>query len=123
MSSPSPLSFDFRKCVVADADAERGFTGTPAAAPRLAASLGIDVSTYDLRSNQGGIAVSDKVTLHSDRLYVQARQPMTGSDTGVLFRICEARSDYTCDRNRFASLEPAAPARTLAVLIRRACHV
>ena len=34
------------------------------------------------------IAVSGEVTLHAERLYVQACQPATGHDTGILFRLC-----------------------------------
>ena len=59
---------------------------------------------YDLRSNEGGIAVSGEVILHSDHLYVHASQPATGWDTGVMFRSCEGRRDYTGGRNHFVSL-------------------
>jgi hypothetical protein len=52
----------------------------------LAAALGFGAGDYDLRSNEAGIAVSGEITLHADRLYVQASQPATGSDTGILFR-------------------------------------
>jgi hypothetical protein len=51
------------------------------------------------------IAVSGEITLHADRLYVQASQPATGSDTGILFRSCEGRRDYIGGRNNFASLD------------------
>jgi hypothetical protein len=62
--------------------------------------------SFDLRSNQGGVAVSGEVTLHADRLYVQASQPTTGSDTGILFRSCDGRRDYVGGVNNFASLAP-----------------
>jgi hypothetical protein len=59
----------------------------------LAAVLGFAPCAFDLRSNEGGIAVSGEVTLHADRLYVQTSQPATGNDTGILFRRCEGRRD------------------------------
>jgi hypothetical protein len=46
-----------------------------------------------------------EITLHADRLYVQASEPATGSDTGILFRSCEGRRDYTGGVNNFASLD------------------
>jgi hypothetical protein len=36
---------------------------------------------------------------------VQASQPATGSDTGILFRSCEGRRDYVGGVNNFASLD------------------
>ena len=106
MSRTSSAPFDSRKCASYDADRKRLFHSQ---ARRLlldlAASLGFAPDAYDLRSNQGGIAVSGEATLHGDRLYVQVSQPATGSDTGILFRSCEGRRDYTGGRNNFASLD------------------
>jgi hypothetical protein len=87
----------------------------------LAAKLGFAEGSFDLRSNQGGIAVSGEVTLHHDRLYVQICQPATGSDTGILIRCCKHRQDYTGGPNHFASLSdlddiPALAARCKAIL-------
>jgi hypothetical protein len=114
----STTEFDFRKCVAYDDDAKRRFhRETRRRLLELAAALDLKRCDYDLRSNQGGIAVSGEVTLHADRLYVQASQPATGSDTGILFRTCEGRRDYTGGRNHFASLDllhrPAALARLI----------
>jgi hypothetical protein len=98
--------FDFRKRVAYDPQAKRLFH---AYARRqlmaLAAALDFTPCAFDLRSNQGGIAVSGEVTLHADRLYMQASQPATGSDTGILFRRCEGRCDYVGGVNNFASLD------------------
>jgi hypothetical protein len=98
--------FDFRKRVSYDPEAKRLFH---AQARRrlleLAAALGFAPCAFDLRSNEGGIAVSGEVTLHADRLYVQASQPATGSDTGILFRSCRDRRDYVGGVNNFASLD------------------
>jgi hypothetical protein len=98
--------FDFRKRVSYDPEAKRLFH---AHARRqllaLAAALGFAEDHYDLRSNEGGIAVSGEVTLHGDRLYVQVSQPATGSDTGILFRSCDGRRDYVGGVNNFTSLD------------------
>jgi hypothetical protein len=86
----------------------------------LADLLGWDAATYDLRNNQGGIAVSGEITLHHDRVYIQVSQPATGQDTGILIRTCDGRRDYHGGRNHFASLHllddlPALAARIRAV--------
>ena len=85
----------------------------------LAGVFGFGPGDYDLRSNAGGCAVSGEVTLHADRLYVQANQPATGADTGILIRSCDGRRDYVGGRNHFASLDLLHEPRALARLIRR----
>jgi len=70
----------------------------------LAAVLGFAPDSYDIRSNQGGIAVSGEVTLHHSALYVQICQPATGWNSGILIRTCKGRKDYTGGRNYFAPL-------------------
>jgi hypothetical protein len=70
----------------------------------LSRALGFEMGSFDVRSNQGGIAVSGEVTLHHDRLYVQICQPATGWDTGILIRSCQGRQDYTGGPNHFAPL-------------------
>jgi hypothetical protein len=94
--------FDFRKRVSYDTEAKRLFH---AHARRQLLALGFAEDHYDLRSNEGGIAVSGEVTLHGDRLYVQVSQPATGSDTGILFRSCDGRRDYVGGVNNFTSLD------------------
>ena len=42
-----------------------------------------------------------------------------GFDTGILFRSCEGRRDYTGGRNHFASLDLLHRSSELARLIRR----
>jgi hypothetical protein len=88
---------------------------------RLAAELGFPPASFDLRSNQGGIAVSGEITLHHERVYVQVCQPATRADTGILIRTCEGRRDYTGGRNNFAPLSmldevPALAARVRTVM-------
>ena len=112
--------FDFRKRVAYDAEAKRRFhCHARAQLLKLAEALGLEPHEYDLRSNAGGIAVSGEITMHADRLYVQASQPATRADTGILFRSCEGRRDYTGGRNNFASLDLLHRPDELAALIRR----
>ena len=112
--------FDFQKRVSYDPEAKRFFHSHARRRLReLAAALGLTPEAYDLRSNQGGIAVLGEITLHADRLYVQASQPATRADTGILFRSCEGRRDYTGGRNNFASLDLLHEPDELARLIRR----
>jgi hypothetical protein len=86
---------------------------------KLATALGLEPGDYDLRSNKAGIAVSGEATLHADRLYVQASQSATGSNTGILFRNCEGRRDYIGGPNHFTSLDLLHDHAALATLIRR----
>lgn len=88
---------------------------------RLAVELGFPPASFDLRSNQGGIAVSGEITLHHERVYVQVCQPATRADTGILIRSCQGRRDYTGGRNHFAPLSmlddiPELAARVRAVM-------
>jgi hypothetical protein len=122
--SKTTADFDFRRRVCYDASAKRAFHARARRQlKRLAAALGLSPGAYDLRSNQGGIAVSGEVTLHADHLYVQACQPATGHDTGVLFRTCEGRKDYHGGPNNFASLDMLNRPQHLAARIREACRV
>ncbi|OJU99450.1 hypothetical protein [Nitrobacter sp. 62-23] len=115
-------SFDFRKPVAYDDAAKRRFHGRARSQLRqLAAALRLAVGSYDLRSNWGGIAVSGEVILHSDRLYVQASQPVMGHDTGILFRVCKGRKDYIGGPNNFASLDLLNRPEDLAARIRERC--
>jgi len=122
MTSTSSARFDFRQRVAYDPDRKRLFHSQ--ARRRLldlATALGLAPDEFDLRRNDGGIAVSGEATLHADRLYVQVSQPATGSDTGILFRSCEGRRDYVGGRNNFASLDLLHRPAALAALIRRHC--
>jgi hypothetical protein len=112
--------FDFRKPVAYDAEAKRRFhQHARAQLLKLAEALGLEPGGYEIRSNAGGIAVSGEATLHADRLYVQASQPATRADTGILFRSCAGRRDYTGGQNHFASLDLLHRPAELAALIRR----
>jgi hypothetical protein len=69
------------------------------------------------------IAVSGEATLHADQLYVQACQPATGHETGILFRTCQGRKDYHGGPNNFASLEFLNRPEDLARRIKEACRL
>jgi hypothetical protein len=71
----------------------------------LAKALDLPSGSYDLRSNMAGIAVSGEITLHAERIYVQASQPFGGFDSGILIRTCKGRKDYVGGPNNFASLD------------------
>lgn len=123
-SSSARTGFDFRKRVAYDDDAKRLFHHHARRQLRLLAdALGLAPGAYDLRSNQGGIAISGEVTLHADHLYVQACQPATGHDSGVMYRTCRGRKDYTGGPNNFASLDLLNDPGQLARSIRAACRV
>ena len=122
--SRTPNAFDFRTSVAYDDRAKRLFHSR--ARPqlrRLATALGLQPGSYDLRSNQGGIAVSGEITLHSERLYVQAAQSVMGHDNGILFRTCKGRKDYVGGPNNFAPLDLLNRPEELARRIRDRCHV
>ena len=67
----------------------------------LAAQLGLEKTDYDLRSNEGGMAVSGEVTLHADRLYIQLSK---GPFADVLYRRCESRKDCCGGANHSVNL-------------------
>ena len=86
-------------------DRKRRFHLTARARLRaLADALGFPPSSFDVRSNQGGIAVSGEITLHHDSVYIQVSQPATGWDSGILVRTCNGRRDYVGGRNNYAPL-------------------
>jgi len=76
---------------------------------RLASALNFPSSSYDLRSNAGGVAVSGEITLHHERVYVQVCQPATRADSGILIRTCNGRRDYTGGRNSRPASRPTPP--------------
>lgn len=63
---------------------------------QLAKELALAKGTYEVRSNQGGMAVSGEVTLHGERIYVQV-----GCHLGVLVRSCNGRKDYSGGPNHW----------------------
>lgn len=87
----------------------------------LAQHLKWDKAQYDLRTNKAGIAVSGEITLHHERVYICVSQSRMGSETGILFRSCNGRMDYSGGTNNFAPLRllddiPALAARLQALI-------
>jgi hypothetical protein len=116
--------FDFRKSVAYDAEAKRLFhSRAKSQLRRIATALGLEPGSYDLRSNQAGIAVSGEITLHGDHLYVQVSQSAMGYHSGILFRTCKGRKDFVGGPNNFASLDLLNRPGELAHWIREVCHV
>lgn len=70
----------------------------------LAKAMGFEAGTFDIRSNMGGPAVSGEVTLHHNHVYIQASNPGTRQENGLLIRTCKDRSDYHGGQNHFAPL-------------------
>jgi hypothetical protein len=107
------------------AERKRRFHATARARLRaLVAELRLPAGRFDLRSNQGGFAVSGEITLHGEQIYVQVCQPATRADTGILIRTCRDRRDYTGGANHFAPLSllddiPALAAQVRAVMATR----
>jgi hypothetical protein len=85
----------------------------------LAGALELPQGAFEMRSNHGGIAVSGEATLHGEHVYIQVSQPFGGADTGLLYRRCRGRRDYTGERNHFASLNALHAIEALAAVIER----
>ena len=123
MPRPS-TTFDFGKPVAYDAAAKRLFHSRERSQlRRLATALGLVPGSYDLRPNPAGIAVSGEITLHTERLYVQASQSVMGDANGILFRTCKGRRDCVGGPNNLASLDLLNRREELARRIRERCHV
>ena len=80
----------------------------------LAVKLGYQAGDFDLRHNQGGIAGSGEITLHSDTLYFQFSQSCLGPDYGFMWRTCTGRKDYTGGPNRWMKWERLTDLDTVA---------
>lgn len=74
----------------------------------LAAELNLARGSFEVRSNEGGIAVSGEVTLHSDTLYVQLYESCLRPGVDVLYRRCNGRRDYCGAANHFVALRELA---------------
>ena len=100
-------------------DRKRRFHATARARLKhLAAALGFTPGTFEVRSNQGGVAVSGEIILHHLCVYVQIYQPATRADSGILIRTCDGRRDYTGGRNHFAPLRLLNDLEELAARVR-----
>jgi hypothetical protein len=76
---------------------------------QLAKELELPPKSFDLRSNQGGMAVSGEVTLHAEKLYVQLDESaIGGGGITVLYRSCRGRRDYSGGSNQWAHMRQLA---------------
>jgi len=87
---------------------------------QLASHLGYGVGDYDLRHNQGGIAVSGEIILHSNTLYIQLSQLALGLDQSFMWRTCRGRRDYTGGHNNWMPWERLADLPSVARVMLRA---
>ncbi len=106
-------------CAYDDAQKRRFHSTARARLRQLAVMLRLPAGSYDLRSNQGGIAVSGEMTLHHEAVYVQVSQSVMGGDLGILIRTCRGRRDYTGGGNNFAPLYFLDDLPALAERVRR----
>ena len=54
---------------------------------------------YEIRWNEGGIAVSGEAVLHMDDIYVQVSQSLFTGRPDVLYRSCRSSTDYGGNQN------------------------
>jgi hypothetical protein len=121
--STTSSAFDFRTSVAYDEERKLQFHRIARRQLALLANtLDLPSGSFDLRSNKAGIAVSGEVTLHGERIYVQASQPFGGFDTGILIRTCKGRKDYVGGPNNFASLDLLHEPEKLARMVQTVMH-
>ena len=91
-------------CAYDEAQKQRFHAAARARLRQLAAALQLPTSSYDLRSNPAGIAVSGEITLHHAAVYIAVSQSALGGGMGILIRTCRGRRDYTGGPNHWAPL-------------------
>lgn len=93
-----------QSCTKSREDKERFHRVAKRQLKALAKDLGLAAGSFDIRSNMAGPAVSGEVTLHHNDVYIQAANPGSRNETGLLIRTCKNRQDYTGGNNHFAPL-------------------
>ena len=85
---------------------------------KLADVLRLEVGTYEVRWNAGGIAVSGEATLHHDRFYIQISE---GNPADILYRTCDGRRDFSGGSNHWTNAVTfeADGYRTMAGIVER----
>lgn len=112
-------AFDWNKPCAYDAKQKRAFHHTAMVAlGRLATMANLATSAGDIRHNQGGIAVSGEITLHTSAIYVQVAQWAIGHGMGILVRTVAGRQDYTGGRNHHFPLALLDDPAELATIVR-----
>ena len=64
-----------------------------AVAQLIADKMELIKGTYDIRSNQGGIACSGEITLHGESIYISMEQSCCLTEQ-FMFRKCKGKKDY-----------------------------
>lgn len=99
-------AFDWKSPVEYDEDRKIAFhRAARKQLKALASFCGWHPSSFDLRSNMAGIAVSGEITLHHEQVYISVSQTRLGGDSGILIRSCKGRKDYTGGCNSFAPVD------------------
>lgn len=87
---------------------------------KLAKALDLPKGSYEVRSNMAGPGVSGEIVLHADNFYVEVSKGAPLS--GLMYRTCNGRDDYTGGQNHYASLDYLENAPSLVVdSIRKIC--
>jgi hypothetical protein len=111
-----------KKSVSYDEDAKKRFhRQSEKILLEIASLLGYKECDYDLRHNQGGIAVSGEITLHSDNLYVQFAQSCVSQ--GFMWRTCKGRKDYCGGTNHWMRWDDLVDLPNVAATFRNALRV
>ena len=107
-----------RSCSYDEQQKRRFHTTARSRLKKLAAELEFPPSTYEIRANRAGIAVSGEVTLHHERVYIQVGQFGLSSGHGILIRTCEGRRDHSGGPNHFVALSLLDDIPALAAVVR-----
>ena len=88
---------------------------------KLADVLRLELGTYEVRWNAGGVAVSGEATLHHDLFYIQISQGGAPGGFEVLYRTCNGRRDFSGGSNHWtnAATFEADGYRTMAGIVER----
>jgi hypothetical protein len=71
-------------------------------AKQLAAALGWETGSYDIRTNLAGIAVLGETTLHGEAIYIQFGEGLyQGARANFMYRSCGGRRDSCGGPNRW----------------------
>lgn len=57
-----------------------------------------------IRNNEGGMAGSGEVTLHSEHMYIQLSESCMGPGVQMMFRSCDSQKDYCGHLNHTVSM-------------------
>lgn len=87
----------------------------------LAALMGLEQGSYEVRYNKAGIAVCGDIHLHGEYVYVALEQNCLGGSHGFMYRFCKGRKDYTGGPNQWMKFESLADLEEAASTIKSHC--